>query len=235
MKKLNSLILALVIAFLPLIFMTGCGTGSTESVSSLSQDSPTAVSVAPATTSLQMLDDESFNALSEEERIYVANKLYTTLFKGRDLSFIKDEISTGKFIENFRQRLYLSDSDQPDLDKVLPDNYQIQDGRRFGDPLIEKFRSIYSNIISTLYYTKLSKEYYDEWMAYLLGQTILFSPAWEVESVNPFPELISSNYNRLKSLIGEDKPFKDIVYTHMISNENWARFRSPEDNGREMP
>ncbi len=30
------------------------------------------------------------------------------------------------------------------------------------------------------------------------------------------------------------KSIKDIVYEHMVSKENWGRFRSPEDNGREM-
>ncbi|WP_457598087.1 hypothetical protein [Hydrogenimonas sp.] len=188
----------------------------------------------PASTTLEIIDDDSFNALSEEEKIYVADKLYTTLYKGLDLDTLKAKIATGKFISDFRNTLYSTSVQQPDLDKIVKDTYEIPLGKRFGDPLSEKFNSIYTEIASTLYYTKLSKSYYDEWMTYILNQTILFSPAWEVESVHPFPELIRSNYDRIKSEIAADHPVKTIAFNHMVSKENWARFRSPEDNGREM-
>ncbi len=234
MKKINSLFLSLVISVIPLFFMSGCGSGSAENIESSVNASVPNAPLLTASIPLEIIDDEGFNALSEDDKVYVANKLYTTFFKGKDLASIKREIATGRFISDFRDRLYATDVDQPDLDKILPDDYQIIDGRRFGDPLLEKFKSIYSHIISALYYKKLSKDYYDEWMAYILGQTILFSPAWEVESVHPFPELITSNYNRLKTMIAQNRSVKEIAYTHMISKENWSRFRSPEDNGREM-
>jgi hypothetical protein len=35
-------------------------------------------------------------------------------------------------------------------------------------------------------------------------------------------------------MIGEGSSIREIVYEHMISQENWRRFRSPEDNTREM-
>jgi len=224
------------LGFLALIFFSGCVSGGSVDNSIDNGDGSNGVSapVTPASVSLEMIDDDSFNSLSENDKIYVANKLYSTFYKGKSLDEIKNEVSTGTFITDFYKKLYSTDVEQPDLDKVLPDDYRIPYGNRFGDPLLEKFRSLYNNIISTLYYTRLSKSYYNEWMAYVLGQTILFSPAWEVESVHPFPELISSNYDRLKKRIGEDKPVKDIAYEHMVSKENWARFRSPEDNGREM-
>ncbi len=212
-----------------MFFTTGCGGGSAEN--GVSSGSPLPVT---ASTSLEIIDDESFNALSEEDRVYVANKLYTTFFKGKDLAAIEREIDTGRFISDFRNRLYATDVYQPDLDRVVPDTYEIPDGNRFGDPRLKKFNSIFIEIATTLYYTKLSKEYYDAWMAYILDQTILFSPSWEVESVNPFPELISSNFYRLKKQIGDNLPVKKIAFDYMVSKENWARFRSPEDNGREM-
>jgi hypothetical protein len=39
---------------------------------------------------------------------------------------------------------------------------------------------------------------------------------------------------RLYRMIRDDASIRDIVYEHMISQENWRRFRSPEDNTREM-
>ena len=35
-------------------------------------------------------------------------------------------------------------------------------------------------------------------------------------------------------MIAEESTIREIVYEHMISQENWRRFRSPEDNTREM-
>ncbi|MBW2468110.1 MAG: hypothetical protein JRE62_02360, partial [Deltaproteobacteria bacterium] len=34
--------------------------------------------------------------------------------------------------------------------------------------------------------------------------------------------------------IRQDNSIRQIVYDHMVSQENWRRFRSPEDNTREM-
>ena len=221
----------ILLAVVPLFFsfvLVGCGGGSSET-------SGTSTSPTPLQSySLETIDDESFNALSEEDRVYVANKLYATLYKGKSLGEIKKEIATGSFITDFRKRLAAKQVSQPDLDKIVKDSYTIPDGKRFGDPLLKKFNGIFVEVATTLYYTRLGKSYYDEWMAYVLNQTILFSPAWEVESVHPFPELIRSNYERIRSEIAADHPVATVVYNHMISKENWARFRSPEDNGREM-
>ncbi|BDY13583.1 hypothetical protein [Hydrogenimonas cancrithermarum] len=220
----------LLVAFAVMATMAGCGEGGDEAVVSTVPSTP----IVSRSTPLEMIGDESFNALSEEDKIYVANKLYTTFYKGVDLETLKGKIASGHFISDFYATLHSDDVAQPDLDKIKKDEYEIADGKRFGGPLTEKFRSIYTEIATTLYYTKLSKSYYDAWMAYILDQTILFSPGWEIESVHPFPELISSNYNRLKDGISKDMPIKKIAYAHMVSKENWARFRSSEDNGREM-
>ncbi len=236
MYKYKRIMSILAFTLLPMGLFTGCGGGTTTS-SAFSSDeaSPLPTTpIVPASATLETIDDESFNALSEEEKIYVANKLYTTLYKGFDLDTLKSRIATGKFISDLRDTLDSTSVPQPDLDKIVPDTYTIPDGNRFGDPLLRKFNSIYTEIASRLYYTRLGKSYYDDWMTYILNQTILFSPAWEVESVHPFPELIRSNFERIRDEIAADHPIKTIAYNHMVSKENWARFRSPEDNGREM-
>ena len=223
--------------------MTGCGSGG-GTPDTVSASSPVvSESVESRSLSIEQIDDESFNALSEEDRIYVAKKLYATLYKGFDLGTLKQKISTGHFISDVRKTLSSDEIPQPDLDKITEDDYEIDYSRRDGDPLLMKFYSLFGKIGTSIYYTRLSRSYYNEWMAYILDQTILFSPAWEVESVYPFPELIShahddssedSGFYRLKSQLDAGKTIKTIAYEHMVSIENWARFRSPEDNGREM-
>ncbi|WP_353663205.1 hypothetical protein [Hydrogenimonas sp. SS33] len=180
------------------------------------------------------LDDNAFNRLSEEQRIYVAKKLYNTLYKARDIATIKKEIASGHFISDFRNKLHATGVAQPDLDKIYQDTYEIPYNARAGNSLFEKRWRIFAHIASTLYYTRLSESYFNEWIAYVLDQTIMFSPAYEVDSVVKFPELIASNYERLEKALADKKTIRQIVYEHMVSKENWARFRSPEDNGREM-
>ncbi len=187
-----------------------------------------------APLALEPMDDKSFNALGDDDKIYVAKKLYTTLYKGADIQTLRNQIDSGTFISSMKSRLYASSVEQPDLDRIFVDDYTIPYDGRQGDRLFEKRWRIFSHIASTLYYTRLSRTYFSDWIAYMLAQTILFSPAYEVESVRPFPELVASNYQRLNQMVSEDRSIRDIVYEHMTSRENWARFRSPEDNAREM-
>ena len=69
-------------------------------------------------------------------------------------------------------------------------------------------------------------------MAYRLANTILFSPALELEACDYTD--IQRVYQRLLNMIEEGATIREIVYEHMISQENWRRFRSPKDNTREM-
>ena len=86
--------------------------------------------------------------------------------------------------------------------------------------------------LALLYEVPLSKNYFDIWMAYILSNTILFSPAVELDTV-AYSDA-QGVFERLLSMIRADRSVGDIVYAHMISQENWRRFRSPEDNTREM-
>ena len=224
--------------------LTGCDgmpAGSVPTPGENSSDAPPADSSVskpgfpdPAPPALEPMDDQGFNALADDDKIYVAKKLYATLYKGVSLQALRSRIDSGDFISSMKSRLYASDIAQPDLDKIFVDDYTIPYAGRQGDRLFEKRWRIFSHIASTLYYTKLSRPYFSEWVAYMLAQTILFSPAYEVESVRPFPELVASNYQRLRRMVDEEKSIQEIAYEHMMSRENWARFRSPEDNAREM-
>ena len=66
----------------------------------------------------------------------------------------------------------------------------------------------------------------------MLTQNILFSPANSLETVENSD--IYGVYNRLVRLMDDDYSMRMISYLQMTSEENWRRFRSPEDNGREM-
>ena len=220
--------------FVFVTFIAGCGGTSTSETTLSGGDDASAI--VPASVTLEMMDDESYNALNEEDRIYIAKKLYSTIYKGKDLASLRHEIDSGKFISSFASKLS-ANVQQPDLTKeeaYIPFDPSLE-AHGYQQDRTERYAgNIKQEIYSRLYYTKMSRKYFNEWVAYVLTQTILFSPAREVDSVTPFPEFIRNVYYRLVKGMDEGKTVKEIVYEHMISKENWGRFRSPEDNGREM-
>jgi hypothetical protein len=86
--------------------------------------------------------------------------------------------------------------------------------------------------LAMLYEFPLSRDFFAAWMAYKLANTILFSPALELETCD-YTDL-HRVFQRLVSMIEDGASIREVVYEHMISQENWRRFRSPEDNTREM-
>ena len=235
---LRHIFIVLSATLLSAALFTGCGevpTGveDTPPVSQVESDSP---AIAPASLKLEAIDDDSFNSLSEEDRLYVARKLYSTIYKGVEYKKLKEQVDTKKFISDFATILS-ADVKQPNLiemETYIPYDPSLE-AHDYQQDRTERYAgNIKKEIYSRLYYTKIGREYFNKWIAYVLTQTILFSPAREVDSVTPFPEFIRNVYYRLADRLDEGKSIKEIVYEHMISVENWGRFRSPEDNGREM-
>jgi len=179
----------------------------------------------PSEYKLEQLSDSDFNALSQENKLKVAHKLLNTLFFGYELGVLKDKINEGDFISSTQKALSIQTTDIAWLENyILDDDFFTQ--------------YVYSNpqaitILSRFYAMKeLDRYFLDNWMAYILTQTIMFSPAYELASThNPN---IANIYNRIVMMLQDGYGMRFITYTHMLSEDNWRRFRSPEDNGREM-
>ena len=173
---------------------------------------------------LSSLDDASFNALNENEKLLVADKLLSTLFFAYPLSTIKEKIASGHFISAVENGLKEKKNDVSAIEA------KIIDTEKFYRPSGQKE---VLDILSRFYVAnKLDKYFFDNWVAYILTQTIMFSPAYELGSSHS-PD-VASVYNRLVTLVDDNSSMRFITYMHMSSEDNWRRFRSPEDNGREM-
>jgi hypothetical protein len=185
---------------------------------------------ASGTVNLNKFSSEDWQNLSDEEKLALANKANATLYKGvSSQAFFDYSIQTGL-------QLIMSDSNQIELLETKLSR-SLGDINAYLDLIDEKYtfdsrKKPLQYPLAMLYEFPLSRELYDAWMAYQLSNTILFSPAVELESCDYID--IQSIFYRLFHLIGEDASIRDIVYEHMISQENWRRFRSPEDNTREM-
>ncbi len=176
---------------------------------------------------LEALSDSDFNALGTEQKLQVANKLLDTLFWGYPLKELKDKIDSGNFISDVYNGLKEEKTDKTWLEDHIMD-----------DSIFEQYKYVWQQpqaikILTRFYaFRKLDKYYLDNWVAYILTQTILFSPAYELSTTHT-PD-ISQTYNHLVLMLENDSGMRFITYVHMTSQENWRRFRSPEDNGREM-
>ena len=176
---------------------------------------------------LEQIADSYFNSLSDAQKLQVANKLLTTLFWGYSLNELKEKIDSKTFISDIRASLDSEKTDKEWLESyIMDDNYFKQYTKTWEYPQVVK--------ILTRFYAmkKLDKYYLNNWVAYILTQTIMFSPAYELSTTHT-PN-ISRVYNRLVNMLENESGMRFITYVHMMSEDNWRRFRSPEDNGREM-
>ncbi len=206
-KKYRTLLIGLFL--LPLL--TGCG----DSGSNGDEELTTAY--------------EEYEQSTPTTQYRTSSKLLNTLFKGPDPTlFFKENgrISLDHASDEYSLQSIRSKLDTP-LDSREIIFWEIDDFYQFdtnSKPL--------QYPLTTLYEMPLSSDYFNFWIGYILANTILFSPAVELDSVEALDA--QRVYHRLVTLLDEGKSISEIAYEHMLSQENWRRFRSPEDNTREM-
>ena len=183
-----------------------------------------------SSVNISKISSDDYNALSSEEKYRVANKLMATLFKG---IAVKDFFNIQAGMDNLTLANgvdFIANIDTA-LTQVLVDK-DIHLSRIDNKYEFDSAMRPQQYPMAMLFELPVSKDFFDYWMAYKLANTILFSPAVELDSV--YYTDIQRVFYRLSSMVGEDRTIRDIVYEHMVSQENWRRFRSPEDNTREM-
>ncbi len=181
--------------------------------------------MSPSEYQLNQLTNDEFNALGEAQKLQVANKLLSTLFFGYPLKELEEKIASDTFIDSV-----INGFSEKKTDKAWLENY-IVDEDYFRQSSYNEQVAV--DILSRFFAMPYLDDYYlKNWTAYILTQTIMFSPAYELESTST-PN-IARVYNRLVTMIDTEAGMRYIGYVHMMSEDNWRRFRSPEDNGREM-
>ena len=187
------------------------------------------------------LTNDEYNKLTPLQQYQVANRLMSTLFKGVPAQEFFDVLS----IDGKPEDLQVSETYTNFINKI----------QKELDTPLENKDSIYNAIVGDtenpgkytfssetrmpmelplayLYELPISDEFYARWMSYKLMNTILFSPAEEIDSAD---ESDADAVNkRLSTGILGNASVRSIIYAHEISQNNWRRFRSPEDNAREM-
>lgn len=178
---------------------------------------------------LNPIDDKSFNNLNEEEKYKIADKLLASLYFGMPYTKLKKLIDSKNFISTIKSLIQKNSNNMSEVENKLNDNGK-------DDSHIFYFYSWpheVPKILARFYLMKdLDKNYINHWIAYVLTYSIMFSPAYEL-STSHSPN-IERVYNKLVRYLEYGFSARYITYLHMMSEDNWRRFRSPEDNGREM-
>ena len=178
---------------------------------------------------MERMSDADYDALTAEEKYAVTNKVMGTLFKGlapEHFFDLSQGLSTLTPLDN-GNRLTQIETDL--LAGVNETTYRNHVDRTYA---FDDRQKPIQYQLALLYEMPLCRNYFEIWMAYQLTNTILFSPAVELDSVAY--DDAQRVFERLVTMIRQGTPIRQIVNAHMISQENWRRFRSPEDNTREM-
>jgi len=241
MHHTHTLIKWLSLLFISL-FITNCGGGGGSSSSTTTSGTQTIInddfnqeaykglvfypkSLPVSDYSLNQLSNAEYNTLTETQKQQVADKLLSTLFFGYPLKELQEKIDSGNFINDI-----ISGLSEETTDKAWLENH-ILDEEIFQQSDYNEQEAV--DILARFYTMKELDSYFlKNWIAYILTQTIMFSPAYELESTHT-PN-IARVYNRIVMMLNVESGMRYITYVHMSSEDNWRRFRSPEDNGREM-
>lgn len=190
-----------------------------------------AAPLATANYQLTPMTDSRFNQLSAEQRLWVADKLLTTMFYGMPIKQLQTEIESGAFISRVQAKLAKTVNPVAELETQLNDTGPDDETFNFYDS--NGGAAEVAKILARFYlYPELDQAYLQHWMAYVLTSNIMFSPAYELASSHA-PN-VDRVYNRLVRNMRDEATMGYSTYLHMTSDDNWRRFRSPEDNGREM-
>ena len=176
---------------------------------------------------LTQLGDREFNRLPLDARRKVADKLLSSLFFGYPAPELNRMLRSGTFLCSVRKGLFSERNDMVAVEAEIRDEEKYYRDDNSWRPY-EAF-----DILARFYaMDHLDNHFLHNWIAYILTQTIMFSPAYELDSSH-YPN-ISTVYNWLVMDMDDDVGMRYSTYLHMTSVDNWRRFRSPEDNGREM-
>ena len=194
------------------------------------------------------LSQAEFNNLPPEQQYMVANKLLGTMFRGVPVQdFFNLDAGMGSlqpngssFLTDTRNALATNMSNDEVLayDTIIdgldaegnpdPDNAKYSFDSRSD---LESNRRAKQLPLARIKEYPLSRDMFVHWMAYVLINTIMFSPAEEMESTDYTD--IQNMYRFLVTSLDEGKSIRQIIRSNLPSLARWRVSRSPENHALE--
>jgi hypothetical protein len=195
------------------------------------------------------LSQNEFNSLPPEEQYQVANKLMGAMFRGIsaedffDLSAgtsnLKLKASSSTFLTDTRKALTTDAGTQ----LIASIDSTIDGLDNEGNPTLPS-RYIFDTTTNIEFNDRprqlplarikeypISREFFTQWMAYFLANTIMFSPAEEMETAD-FGD-VQSMYSFLTTNLKADNSVRNIVRSNLPTLARWRVSRSPENHALE--
>ena len=192
------------------------------------------------------LSQSEFNALAATDQYMVANKALSSMYRGVaadeffDLTKGLDNpvISQTNFISDLQTQLQTSmSSDQ--LTAAYNDTFGTSDNPStdIDESIPARFTSLdddhpHQRYMARMQNYPISRDQFVTWMSYFLANTIMFSPAREMESTES--QDITRVLGYLKLSIESSTPIRDVVRGWLNNLSRWRVSRSPENHALEM-
>lgn len=187
------------------------------------------------------LSQGEFNSLPAENQYMVANKLLGTMFRGvpaedffnLDAGTVNLQPTSSTFLDDTKNALA---RDMTNAEVLVHDT--IIDGLdEEGNPVREDAKFLFDSNrprqlpLARIKQYPLSRDMFVHWMAYVLSNTIMFSPAFEMESTEMAD--VQNMYRFLVTNLDEGTPIRQIIRSNLPSLARWRVSRSPENHALE--
>lgn len=218
------------------------------SLSACTPSTPTIAGASPGASAASgfasPLSDATFDAMPVDDQYQLVNKLLGTLYGGVPVdefytiepgSYLQSRRADAPTLASIRTSLQTSlDPEQRTLlDREIVGEDENGNEREDVDALFRFDSNRPKQMpLARIHHFPLSRDVFSQWMAWHLANTILFSPAEEIDSADITD--VQNLFRRLDLSLSQGRRIREMVAVHQRSVQNWRRFRSPEDNTREM-
>jgi len=194
------------------------------------------------------LSQAEYNTLTPEEQYQVASKLYGTLFRGISVEDFFDldagttnlSPKSSTFLDDTRRslRASLSAAELLAADTLIEgfdaEGNPDEDAAKYSfdpDTDADENEKAMQLPLARIKEYPISRDLYVQWMAYFLSNTIMYSPAVEMESTDTVDA--QNMYRFLTSRIRDKSSVRDMIRSNLPSLARWRVSRSSENHALE--
>jgi len=195
------------------------------------------------------LSQQEFDALSPDDQFMVANKVLSTMYRGIPADEFFDltqglenpVVQYNNFINDTQVKLQRDMSNNEVISANLAiegreDNTETTDIDESIPALFTEFDrngdAPHQHYIARALSYPISRDQFVQWMSVFLANTIMFSPAKEMESTDKHD--VSRVLKYLTKSIGEGAGIRSVVRSWLGHISRWRVSRSPENHALEM-
>jgi hypothetical protein len=193
------------------------------------------------------LSQQEFDALSPDDQFMVANKVLSTMYRGipADEFFDLTQGLENPVVQysNFINRTQVALQNQLEPAEVVAlnqDIFGVEDKSETADideSIPARFTNIDNNEPHQIFMARahtypISQNQFVQWMSFFLANTIMFSPAREMDSTNT--QDIDRVLGYLEGALSDGRSMREIVRGWLHNLTRWRVSRSPENHALEM-